>query len=100
MHMFKIVLLTLCLFFLLSEGDLLIAVERIVTKHSNPSFHHLTFSSTLQLPNETIQEYIVKLISLAPDCAFTCLGCKIYIPSIFMISLFEDFAMKTSKWIS
>ena len=38
--------------FFLSEGDLLNAIERIVTKHSNPSVHCLTFSSTLQLTNE------------------------------------------------
>ena len=76
MHMFKIAFLTLCLIFLLSEGDLLYAIERIVTKRSNPSVHRLTFSSTLQLTNETIQEYIVKLKSLAPGCAFTCPGCN------------------------
>ena len=63
MHMFKIILLTLCLIFLLSEDDLLYAIERIVTKRSNPSVHHLTFSSTLQLTNETIKSSQVNFIS-------------------------------------
>ena len=63
MHMFKIVLLTLCLIFLLSEGDLHYAIERIVTKRSNPSVHRLTFSSTLQLTNETIKSSQVNFIS-------------------------------------
>ena len=62
--------------FLLSGGDLLNAIEGIVTKHGNPSVHCLSFSLTLQSPNKTIQEYIVKLKSLAPDCAFTCPGCN------------------------
>ena len=78
MHMFKIVLLILCLtFFTISEGDLLNATEGIVTKPSSLSVHRLTFSSTLQLPNEAIQEYIFNLKSLAPDCAFTCLGLQL-----------------------
>ena len=52
-------------FFTLSDGDLLNGIEIIVTKCSNPSVHRLTFGSTLELPNETMQEYIVKLKSLA-----------------------------------
>ena len=75
-------------FFTLSEGDLLNAIERIVTKCSNPSVHRLTFRSTLQLPNETIQEYIVKLKSLAPDCAFTCPGRNYDLQSI---NIFDQF---------
>ena len=64
MHMFRIVLLTLCIV-TLSDGDLLDGIERIVTKCSNPSVHRLTFCSALELPNGTMQEYIVKLKSLA-----------------------------------
>ena len=45
-------------FFTLSEDDLLNAIEGIVTKRSNPSAHHFIISSTLQPPNETIQEYV------------------------------------------
>ena len=65
----KTVLLALYLFFLLFEDDLLNAIEGIVTKQSNLSAHCLTLSSTLQSPHETI---VVKLKSLAPDCAFAC----------------------------
>ena len=66
-------------FFTLSVGDLLNAIERIATKHSNPSVYHLTFSSTFQLPNETIQEYIFEFKFLAPECGFTCLCCNYYL---------------------
>ena len=66
-------------FFTLSEGDLLNATERIVTKRSNPSVYHLTFSSIFQLSDETIQEYIVEFKFLAPDCGFTCLCCNYYL---------------------
>ena len=64
---------TVSVFFLLFEDDLLNAIEGIVTKQSNLSAHCLTLSSTLQSPHETI---VVKLKSLAPDCAFACPACN------------------------
>ena len=70
----KTVLLALYLFFfLLFEDELLNAIEGIVTKQSHLSAHCLTLSSTLQSPHETI---VVKLKSLAPDCAFACPACN------------------------
>ena len=78
-------------FFTLSEGDLLNAIERIVTKRSNPSVYHLTFSSTFQLPNETIQEYIVEFKFLAPDCGFTCLCCNY---DLWSINIHDQFIQR------
>ena len=36
----------------------------------------MTFSSIVQNSNETIQEYVVRLRSAAPDCEFVCSNCK------------------------
>ena len=62
-------------FFTLSEADLLKKLEDIVTTKSNPAIHHLKFSSIHQSESESIQEFVICLKSLAPDCEFTCPEC-------------------------
>ena len=61
--------------FSVSEANLLGIIESIVTKHSNPSVHRMNFGSIIQSPAETIQEFVVRLRSLAPYCEFTCPNC-------------------------
>ena len=41
----------------------------------------IILSSTFQLSNETMQEYIVEFKFLAPNCGFTCLCCNYYLSS-------------------
>ena len=53
----------------------LIKKKRVVTKHSNPSVHRMNFGSITQSSAETIQEFVVRLRSLAPDCEFICPNC-------------------------
>ena len=62
-------------FFDLSETDLLQQLEIIVTKKCNPAIHRLTFSSLHQSETESIQDFVVRLKSISPDCEFTCPQC-------------------------
>ena len=61
--------------FTINETELLKLIEQIVTKRSNPTVHHMNFAALMQNQNETIQEYLIRLKSSAPDCEFTCPGC-------------------------
>ena len=63
-------------FFTLSEDQLLTTLETIVTQHSNPAVHHLKFTSLTQSENESIENFVVTLKSLVPDCEFTCPDCN------------------------
>ena len=60
-------------FFTISEKAL--HDSSIVTKKSNPSFR-LNFTPILQKNSERIQEFLIRLKSQAPDCAFTCTNCE------------------------
>ena len=62
-------------FFDLNENDLLQQLENIVTKKCNSAIHCLTFSSLHQSKTKSIQEFIVCLKSISPDCEFTCPQC-------------------------
>ena len=54
----------------------LVETEWIVTKKSNSPVHQLHFSSLHQYETEPIQDFVVHLKSIAPDCKFTCLNCQ------------------------
>lgn len=54
------------------ESDLLQNIERIVTKHSNPWVHKMKFTDHMQQEGETIQDFVIRLKSLAIDCEFSC----------------------------
>ena len=92
--------------FTVSEKDLLKAIETSVTKRSNPSVHRMSFASMVQSVDETIQEYVVKLKSSAPDCEFACPGCNYdlqsehikdqFIRGLFNESLQTDILAKAS----
>ena len=62
--------------FSVSEEKLIKELELIVTKQANPTVHRMTFSSIIQTSDESIQEYVIKLRSSAPDCEFTCPSCN------------------------
>ena len=63
--------------FSVDEKHLLDAIESMVTKRSNPTVHRMNFASTTQSRQETIQEYLIRLKSSAPDCEFSCPGCNL-----------------------
>ena len=93
--------------FAVSEKQLLKEIESIVTKRSNPSVHRMTFASLNQSSDESIQEYLVKLRSSAPDCEFTCPNCKFdlspvhikdqFIRGLYTESLQTDILAKASQ---
>ena len=93
--------------FAVSEKQLLKDIESIVTKRSNPSVHRMTFASLNQISDESIQEYLVKLRSSAPDCEFTCPNCKFdlspvhikdqFIRGLYTESLQTDILAKASQ---
>ena len=62
-------------FFDLHENDLLHQLENIVTRKCNPAIHRLTFSSLHQSETESIQEFVVCLKSISPECEFICPQC-------------------------
>ena len=59
-------------FLTLNEGDALKVLEPIVTVGSNPAVHRKAFGELLQEENQTIKNFIVRLRSVATDCAFQC----------------------------
>ena len=74
----EIVLLRLSDFFTLTKGDLLHAIERIINKQSNPSVYYLIFSSTLQLPKETISKFYSPQINTIQFSKFQFLKITIF----------------------
>lgn len=67
---------TVAIFFTLKETDILQISESLVTKHSNPAAHCLTFSNTYQNQHEFIKDYLVHLQTSAMDCEFACPNCR------------------------
>ena len=63
-------------FFDLNATQLLQTLEQIVTKKSNPTVHWLHFSSLHQSETEPIQDFVVSLKSIVPDCKFTYSNCQ------------------------
>ena len=63
-------------FFELGEEAIFNLLEKIVTKHSNPSVHRLTFSNLTQSEGEAVKDFVVRLKSHARDCEFACPSCK------------------------
>ena len=62
--------------FSVSEKDLLKSIEETVTKRSNPTVHRMNFAAITQNQHETVQDYLIRLKSSAPDCEFSCPGCN------------------------
>ena len=50
-------------------------MKLLLQKKSNPAVHRLTFSSLFQSEGEPINDFIIRLKSVSPDCEFTCPGC-------------------------
>ena len=59
-------------FFNTSPNKLLDMLEVLVTQKSNPMVHWISFSLIVQSGNESIQNYVVQLRSVAQDCCFIC----------------------------
>ena len=62
-------------FFNTSPNKLLDMLKVLVTQKSNPMVHRISFSLIAQSNNETVQNYIFWLQSVARDCDFTCPNC-------------------------
>lgn len=60
----------------LPEMEFLKLIEKIVTQRSNPTVYRMSFTSVTQTPEETIQQYLLRIKSIAPDCEFTCPNCN------------------------
>ena len=56
----------------MSEEELLVAIQLIVTKQTNPAVHRINFRKIVQQEGETVKEFTVRLRSAAIDCEFTC----------------------------
>ena len=52
-------------FFSLKTADIMVELENIVTKKSNPAVHRLTFSNLTQSETELVKEFVVRLKSTA-----------------------------------
>ena len=63
-------------FFEKSSDDLLDIIKNIVTQKSNPLVHRMTFAGLSQGQTESIQNYRIRLKSLAQDCNFSCPKCE------------------------
>ena len=62
-------------FFELDETTMLQTIELIVTKHVNPAVHRMYFGNLMQHENESVQDFLTRLRSLAVDCEFLCPEC-------------------------
>ena len=51
-------------------------IENIVTSHSNPTVHRMTFANITQSEVESIQNYLIRLKSTAKNCEYTCPNCN------------------------
>ena len=51
-------------------------IENIVTSHSNPTVHRMTFANITQSERESIQNCLIHLKSTAKDCEYTCPNCN------------------------
>ena len=53
-------------------------IENIVTSHSNPTGHRMTFANIKQSEGESIQNYLIHLksTSTAKNCEYTCPNCN------------------------
>ena len=69
-------------FFEIPESEALTIIEAIVTKKSNPSVHRMAFSAIIQQPNESIQNYVIRIKSAALECEFECPSCHFDMSSI------------------
>ena len=69
-------------------SQLLKALEEIDTKQSNPAVHRLQFSSLQQHDGESIKDFIVRLKSTAPDCAFSCPNCHFDLQPVHILDQF------------
>ena len=58
------------------EETLLKVIELIVTKRVNPTVHQMNFSKLMQKENESVQDFLSRLRSLAVDCEFLCPDCE------------------------
>ena len=59
-------------FFAMDFDDILVLLQNLVTKKSNPAVHRLTFSNLIQGDNEAVKDFVVRLKSAAKDCEFAC----------------------------
>ena len=63
-------------FFELPEDEMLATIESVVTKRVNPAVHRMNFGALIQHESESIQDFLVRIRTLAIDCAFSCPKCE------------------------
>ena len=71
-------------FFDKNSDDLLDIIKNIVTQKSNSLVHRMTFAGLSQGQTESIQNYRIRLKSLAQDCDFSCPKCKHDLSEIYI----------------
>ena len=59
-------------------------IELIVTKRVNPAVHRMNFGNLMQHENESVEDFLTRLRSLAVDCEFLCPECTHAISCINM----------------
>ena len=60
----------------LSEAAMLKTIESVVTKRVNPAVHRMNFGALTQHECESIQDFLVRLRTLAIECEFSCPDCQ------------------------
>ena len=60
----------------LPESTAIDTIESLVTKRANPMVHRMTFNSIKQGDSENIQDSVIRLQAVVPDCEFTCPDCQ------------------------
>ena len=60
----------------LPESTAIDTIESLVTKRSNPMVHCMTFNSIKQGDAENMQDFVIRLQAVVPDCEFTCPDCQ------------------------
>ena len=62
-------------FLTMDEKAVIDMLRNLVTQSSNPLVHRMSFAKISQLPSESIQHFITRLRTSAPDCSFLCPSC-------------------------
>ena len=65
------------------EKEAIDTIESLVTKHSEPMVHCMTCYTIKQDDTESIEDFLILLQAVSPDCEFNCPGCQYDISNIY-----------------
>ena len=69
-------------FLQLPEDQMLKTIESVVTKRANPVVHRMNFGNLTQHDSESIQDFLVRIRTLAIDCELSCPTCSVNISAM------------------